>query len=183
MLKLMGSRVILRDYSLDDLDAFTSWETDSEVMKYVSWISSGREESSQHLADAIEQSKTPNRQRYYLATELISTNTVIGGAGITILRQNEFGGIAEIGYFLLKAHWGHGYATEAAMLLIDYVFQNTKMHKVMASCNKKNLASEKVMKRCGMVKEAEFRKGRLEKGQWCDGLEYGLLKEEWKSRV
>jgi [ribosomal protein S5]-alanine N-acetyltransferase len=183
MLRLIGERVALRDYGSDDLQAFADWETDPEVMKYASWISPSLAETRRHLKDAIEQSRRPNRERYFLALELNSTRKVIGGAGITILKQNEFGGIAELGYFLKKLYWGCGYATEAARMLISFAFSQTAVHKVIAECNRDNKASERVMQKCGMVKESELRSGRLEKGHWCDGVMYGLLKDEWTGKA
>jgi ribosomal-protein-alanine N-acetyltransferase len=72
-----------------------------------------------------------------------------------------------------------GLGTEAANVLIEYIFSSTMLHKVIACCDKMNTSSEKVMQKCGMTKEGEFRKGRLQQGQWCDELQYGILRENW----
>jgi len=149
-------------------------------MKHASWRSLSREESNEHLRDAVEQSQLVDRRKFYLAIEMNGSDDFIGDAGFAINSENDTGGIAELGYFLRKKYWGIGYGSEAAGMLITYVFTHTKMHKVIACCSKENVASERVMKKCGMKKEAETRKGRLQQGCWCDGLEYGILKEEWE---
>ena len=51
------------------------------------------------------------------------TEDYVGAVGFTILEKNDFGGNAELGYFILKDFWGKGYATEAAQRVIDFAFQ------------------------------------------------------------
>jgi RimJ/RimL family protein N-acetyltransferase len=182
MLSLTGRRIRLRDFQPNDLAAYHKWESDAEVMALATWRAHSVHESEMHLADAIEQSLREDRQRYFLAVESIESGLVFGSAGFTIKAKNDSGGIAEIGYFLLKEYWGKGYGTEAARLVIDYVFDRLHMHKIVVACNADNHASENIMIKCGMSKEGEFPKGRLKQGRWCNALQYGLLSEQWKQQ-
>lgn len=180
MLIIRGNRIRLRDWKISEVDSYFKWESDPDVMCLASWRSGSREESARHLEDAVEQSKRIDRQRYFFVTELIESCKVIGSAGFTIKARNQTGGIAEIGYFFHKEYWGMGFATEAAMMQIEYIFRELKLHKVIACCDKRNLASERVMQKCGMIKEGEFKKGRLHQGLWADELQYGILLEQWE---
>ena len=123
----------------------------------------------------------PKRKRYFFAVELVDSNAIIGDAGFAIKIKNGHGGIAELGYFFYKSYWGCGYGSEAVAILTAYIFGQTNLHKVIACCDKRNVASERVMQKCGMMKEGENRMGRLQQGYWCTELTYGILKEEWMS--
>lgn len=182
MLRIDGERIYLRDHRAGDLEAFHVWLSDPVVAHYLSWRTSTLEESLIDLADAIEENDKEPRTKYFFAMLLKADDTIIGEAGFTVMGRNEQGGIAELGYFLLKSHWGKGYATEAAQLLISYCFTVLKLHKIRAWCDTENKASETVMKRCGMEREAYSRKDYLLDGEWRDRLGYGILYEDWIKR-
>lgn len=59
---------------------------------------------------------------------------------------------AEVGMFwaIDPAHRGKGYATEAAQALIDYLFNNIHLVRVIATTEFDNLASQAVMRKLGM---------------------------------
>ncbi len=113
---------------------------------------------------------------------LKATETIIGEAGFTIEVRAEHSGRADLGYFLLPAYWGQGYATEATQLMLAYCFTVLKLHKVTASCDAENTASEQVMKKCGMQREAYLRIHALLDGVWRDRLGYAILVDEWAER-
>jgi len=104
---------------------------------------------------------------------------VIGDVGFTVLAKNEYGGIAECGYFLQKEYWGRGMATESTRKIIEYAFSDLGLHKIIAGCDAENKASERIMIKCGMKKEGTFMKHHFRRNKWCDRLKYGLLKEDW----
>jgi RimJ/RimL family protein N-acetyltransferase len=113
------------------------------------------------------------RYRYYLAVELRPFNRVIGEAGFEWSPKDRASREAEVGYFLEKQFWGHGYATEAAGLVIDFAFATLGANQVSAACDPRNHASERVMRRCGLRNNS--RDGRqgpmtsiLSRSQWLD---------------
>jgi len=53
----------------------------------------------------------------------------------------------------------------------------------MAGCMNENVGSERVMIKCSMVKEAEFKSCTWHDGQIEDKVEYRLLKSEWQRIV
>jgi ribosomal-protein-alanine N-acetyltransferase len=179
MLKLVGDRIILRDQVVDDLDAIHQWLADPETSRFLSWATRTKEETLLHLAEGICEQLKEDRQKYYLTMVLKDEGTVIGDAGIEVKKRGPGGGEGEIGYFLIKRYWGRGYATEAARLVIDYGFSQLGLHRITASCLAANAASERVMQKCGMVKEGMLRKSDFRQGEWQDRLCYSVLREEW----
>jgi len=181
MLKLVGDRIILRDQIADDLDAMHEWLADPETSQFLSWATRSKEETWLHLAEGIREQSKETRQKYYLTVVLKDEGTVIGDSGIEVKKRGPGGGEGEIGYFLIKRYWGRGYATEAARLVIAYGFSHLGLHRITASCLAANVASERVMQKCGMVKEGVLRKSDFRLGEWQDRLVYSILREEWEA--
>ena len=86
----------------------------------------------------------------------------------------------EIGWVFNGAYHGHGYATEAAMALLQYGFERLHLHRIIATCQPENVASCRVMEKLGMRREAHYRKCiRRADNRWWDEYLYALLEEEW----
>ncbi len=179
MFKLEGDRIYLRDHQIGDLEALHSWLSDPVVTKYLSWRTSSLEETFLQLAEYLREKVKENRTKYYFALILKESEHLIGDAGFTVEHRVESGGIADLGYFLLTPYWGKGYGTEAIKLMIEYCFTVLKLHKVTAGCDAENTASERVMIKCGMKREAYRKKQAFLDGKWRDRLEYALLYEDW----
>ena len=88
----------------------------------------------------------------------------------------------EIGYVLHPDHQGHGYATEAASLLLRLGFEELGLHRIVGRLDARNQASAKVLERLGMRREAYLRENEFVKGEWCDELVYAILASEWRKR-
>jgi len=182
MIKIEGKRIYLREYTADDLDDYHKLISNPTTRSLsILDTTTSREETMLDLSEIIRQSKSPERSLYVFAVILKENKTYIGDAGFEVIKKSKESGIAEIGYFLEKTYWGKGYATEIAQILIKYCFNKLKFHKVIASCDARNTASEKVMLKCGMKKEGEFKKQRLKNGKWYDELKYDILKNEWNN--
>ena len=89
----------------------------------------------------------------------------------------------EIGYFLVQAYTGRGYATEAARTLVRYAFGEMGVERIELQCRADNVSSQRVAERCGFTLEGRARRQhRMKTGALVDVLWYGLLHEEWEAR-
>lgn len=87
---------------------------------------------------------------------------------------------AELGYFLLPPSRGHGYATEALELLIDYGFRHLKLARIWGSCDADNAASAGVMRRAGLHEEGRLRRDtRDHHGKLRDSLVFALAHDDY----
>jgi RimJ/RimL family protein N-acetyltransferase len=77
-------------------------------------------------------------------------------------------------------HQNQGYATEALTRVIDYVFNDLKKHRIMASVDPDNTNSIQLVERIGFRKEAHFVESLYIKGRWADDLIYALLYRDWE---
>lgn len=87
---------------------------------------------------------------------------------------------AELGWVFTPEVAGQGYATEAVRAVIDICFGELGLRRVHAGCFAANEPSWRLMERIGMRREEHSRATALHvSGQWLDGMDYGLLAEEW----
>lgn len=70
--------------------------------------------------------------------------------------QSEFTPCIEIGWRLIFKAWGKGFATEGAKACLKYGFEQLGFDKVLSFTSATNTRSQKVMKKIGMTKSAEF---------------------------
>jgi RimJ/RimL family protein N-acetyltransferase len=112
-----------------------------------------------------------------LVADLRENRKVIGSARMWIV--DEPNRIAEIGYTFNRRYWNNGYATEAASALLQRAFTVLNVHRVVATCDTRNVGSRRVMEKLGMRREAHFLRDRLQKGEWRDTYLYAILYDEW----
>ena len=78
------------------------------------------------------------RLKFQLALMLPAAGQLIGNAGIRI--KTAGGHEADIGYELDPQHWGRGYASEAARALLQFGFEQLRLHRISAHCLAENTA-------------------------------------------
>jgi len=75
---------------------------------------------------------------------------IIGWAGLQFLPELDE---TEVGYLLSPPQWGKGYATEAARESLRFGFEHLNLNRIIALVHPENLASRRVLAKCGMVYE------------------------------
>ena len=172
-------RLLLRPFRKDDLELIRGLYGSEEVLKYTPFDTMSADEAESHLESIIREWGRPPRCNYEMAVLLKDTGERIGRAHIEIDRDTDTG---MIGWLLRPEHWGHGYATEMTGVLIEHCFDAFHLHRVNAVCNPENIASWRVLEKCGMRREACLRKKcRYVKhgvSRWEDELEYAILSSE-----
>ncbi len=77
----------------------------------------------------------------------------IGFVGLAVLRfEAHFTPCVEIGWRLAAKHWGQGYATEAASVVLDHAFGPLGLEQVVSFTVPANRRSRHVMERLGMTR-------------------------------
>lgn len=82
---------------------------------------------------------------------------------------------AEMGYDLLKEHWGKGYITEAVGAMVSYGFNELGLERIEATVDSENVASARVLEKNGFQHEGTLRKRFYHDGKWHDEMVFGLL--------
>lgn len=153
-INLESKRLILRKIKLSDYtDIFNCWTSDFNVSKYVTWNSHKKPEETKKLTNYWV-SDYANDYCYRWLVVLKDTNETIGM--IDVIAKNLQYMTAEIGYCYGSKFWGHGYATEALKIVINYL-HSEGFPVVYAQHFASNIASGKVMKNAGMEYEGLLR--------------------------
>ena len=165
-------RLLLRRITNDDVKEVFELRSNPETMKYIPRpLAKTTEDALEHIA---------------MIEEKIETNVGINW-GITLKNNPKLLGIigyyrmqpenyrAEIGYMLLPEFHGKNIIPEAVNRLINYGFDDLKLHSIEAVIDPKNFASEKVLQKCGFIKEAHLKEAEFYEGRFLDKVIYSLL--------
>src|SRR5262249_25959374 len=79
-----------------------------------------------------------------------TTGEVVGAVELVAL---DGGPEIELGYHLSRRHWGRGFATEVARGAVRYGFEVLGLRRIVGVVYPENLASRRVLEKCGMVYE------------------------------
>lgn len=71
----------------------------------------------------------------------------------SLQRWDPGSGNARLGYLLAPEWWNRGIATEAVKLITDFGFEELKLVQIEACCGEMNLASRRVLEKCGYIKQ------------------------------
>jgi RimJ/RimL family protein N-acetyltransferase len=169
--QLETSRLILRGFCEQDLDAYAQMCGDPEVMRYIAdGKTLSRAESWRNMAMIIGHW---HLRGYGLwAVEERKSGEMIGRIGCW---QPEGWPGLEIGWTLRRAYWGRGFATEAAKASMDYAFDKLGQSHVISLILPKNFASKRVAQKLGEKPEGktEFFGG--------EAVIYGISREDWQA--
>ncbi|MFB6146511.1 MAG: GNAT family N-acetyltransferase [Halobacteriaceae archaeon] len=88
-------------------------------------------------------------------------------------------GSSEIGLFFDADHWGQGYGSEAASLVVDFAFEELRRHRVTARVIEGNERSANLFESLGFRREATFREAEFRDGDYVDAYRYAVLADEW----
>lgn len=177
-------RLQIRQMTASDIDAMWKWRQLPVVNRWLGLAPDTIEAFRERYRD-------PDRLASMYLVELVAENgeaTPIGDIMIRIgdgwgqleVADRVKGVEAELGWVLDPGYTGRGYATEAIRAVIDVCFGPLGLRRVHAGCFADNEPSWRLMERLGMRREEFSRKTALHRsGEWLDGMNYGILAEEW----
>jgi RimJ/RimL family protein N-acetyltransferase len=67
--------------------------------------------------------------------------------------------------------------------LLKFGFEQLNLHRIIATCDPRNIGSERVMQKNKLRKEAHYIQNLWQKGEWRDSLLYAILESEWKNKT
>ena len=171
-------RLILRPLQMSDLHDLLLYYSMEIVTRFLYIEPKNIEEMEDSLQSKIRHTSLQEKgDKLTLAVVLPEENRVIGEVSLFLKKPEH--NTAEIGYVFNPDYHGHGYASEAAGMMLKIGFQHYNFHRIFARCDARNIASYKVMERLGMRREAHLIQNEFVKGEWTDELEYAILKDEW----
>jgi RimJ/RimL family protein N-acetyltransferase len=181
--RLATERLVLRRWRDDDRAPYAALNGDPEVMEHLPSVLS-RDESDEHI---VVMERAWDERGYGLwAVERLDSGELIGFVGLGDPGfEAPFMPAVEVGWRLARPHWGHGFATEAAVASLDDAFGRVGLDEVVSFTTPANRRSQAVMTRLGLRRDpaGDFEHPRLPPGHPLRAhLLYRVGADEWQSR-
>jgi RimJ/RimL family protein N-acetyltransferase len=146
---LRTERLVLRGWCEEDLAPFEALNADPAVMEHFPGTLS-RAESDAFAARV--RSELAARGFGLWAVEVPGVARFIGFTGLAVPHfEAHFTPCVEVGWRLARAHWGRGYAPEAARAALAHAFGPLGLAEVVSFTSVGNARSRRVMEKLGMT--------------------------------
>jgi [ribosomal protein S5]-alanine N-acetyltransferase len=140
-----SERLILRPLNIDDAIYFYELNNDPDVIQYTGDIPFESKKEAYDFLQNYDQFKKYKTGR--MAVIRKQDNGFLGWCGI---KFDPPSGEYDLGFRFFKKYWNQGYASEAAIASLKYGFENLNIDLILGRAMEQNLASIKVLEKCGM---------------------------------
>lgn len=173
---IKGKMVLLRAIELEDAEILRGMINDSSMEKMM-WghsfpVSKYQQNEWIH--------NLSNDQSAFRAMIEVDGKTI----GTIILSNIDMkNGNAEVHIKLAKkGERGKGYGSDAVLALLEYAFNELRLHCVYCRIKADNEISKKMVEKCGFIKEGCLRSRVFKNGVYADFFEYSILQSEFNNR-
>jgi [ribosomal protein S5]-alanine N-acetyltransferase len=172
---ITAERIILQELKDKDWESIHSYASLEAASRFQPWGPNTILDTKNFVRQAVQDMNVSPRKRNVFSVFEKGNSEMIGHCELNI-----DGPSAELSYIIHPDHWGKGFATELSMTLVRYGFEELGLHRIIATCDVRNIGSYRVLEKVGMTREGRLRKDLLIKDGWRDSYLYGILEEEWK---
>ena len=163
-MKYIGSKVLETDNLIlrptQEKDLKILWEIllDENVSRYylTSKINSDWEEEKKWQYKKLNHAL--DKDIFQWSVVLKSENRCIGQVSCQKIEGNNDDSVRDVGWFLDPRFQGHGYGSEAAKKMLDYMFNDVEIRKIETSAATANASSWKIMEKLGFHRTGEIKK-------------------------
>ncbi|QKW07547.1 GNAT family N-acetyltransferase [Streptomyces sp. NA04227] len=173
-----GNRIRLRGIEPDDWVAFSQFAVDEERLGDL--LHPPRSAASFRDWAKEQSTAKPDGDRFVLAVEALGTGELVGAVGS--YQADSHAGWFQYGVTIGSDHRRRGYAAEAVVMLLRFMFAEWRYHKCEAQIFAHNEASLELHRRLGFREEGRLRDRVHFGGRHHDLVVMGLLAEEFARR-
>ena len=166
---LETTRLILRSFCLEDIDAMAKLFANPDFMRFSLGIFMERRKTIDFIEKVMGWDRASMPSQFAVIPR--GEQAVIGYCGFH--HHPEVPGEVEIGYRLHPDYWNRGLITEAARAVRDHAFADLELSRVISLIHPENIPSRRVEEKNGMKveKEITFR--------GFPTLVYAITREQW----
>ena len=158
-LRLYTDRLCLRTPTPRDAATLHDLFTDAEVMRGLGKTPVSAIEEAQAMIDEAIAGWRAHGLGPFLLETAATDRQVVGQAGLMVFDARDWtpstladaGRHAqpELGWALIRAHWGYGYATEAAAAIRNWAHESRSIDSLVSLITSDNVRSQRVAQRLG----------------------------------
>jgi len=182
---LATERLVLRQFTLDDVDNLVELDSDPGVMHFITGgRATPREEIENDILPWFLQYYEPEDRYGFWAAIEKSTGMFLGWFHFRP-EDGQPSDEPELGYRLRRSAWGRGYATEGSRALIRKGFTELGVARVVANAMAVHTASRRVMEKAGLTLVRTFHQEWPDRipGDEHGDVEYVLTRADWERQV
>ena len=170
---LYTERLILKEISPADAPALFAMRSNPVIMQYIDRPIPSSVDDIFALIEKMKEMKESGAGISWGIYKKEQPEHKIGNIGFFRLIPEHYR--AEIGYMLTIEEHRKGYMLEAMQKVIEYGFNEIKLHSIEANINPANTASRQLLEKAGFVKEAYFRENYYFNGRFLDSEIFSLV--------
>ena len=163
-------RLRIRPMDASDVPSLKEWLADKSIYAY--W-GKGPSRTDKDPALMFEKPERPSKS-FHLGIEERQSGKVIGDLWVYLIVNDR---MATVAIRLAPNRQGMGYGTEALSAVTRFCFEHTELQRLCAEVDVHNVASWRMLEKCGYVREGMVRQGKMV-NTWCDYYLYGMLKTD-----
>lgn len=153
-------RLLLRKFTDSDLENVFHGLSNPDIIKYYGVSYDSLEATRAQLSFFEELEKNGTGIWWAICSP---DNTIFYGAGglNNLIAAHKK---AEIGFWLLKEHWGKGIMREAMPLITEYGFSKLQLHRIEGIVESENMACKRAIGKLGFEYEGTMRECEIKNG-------------------
>lgn len=172
-------RLVIRALRPDDARDLAERRNDPRAAELQNWELPFPEERARAMVESIAAMDGPANEEWWMA--VVADADSGATFGDVVVHLSWEGRTAEVGYTLSPDHWGRGFASEAVAALVEYLFDEMEVTRVMGMLHPANVASAQVLERNGLLFEGHTRSSFWLAGEVSDDYLYGMTRQDWES--
>lgn len=174
--QLETDRLLLRRITKADAAALLFLRSSEKIMQFIDKERTKTLQEVEELVDRIDNDLNNNDGINWGISLKEKPEILVGSIGFWRIIKQHYR--AEIGYMIHPDLWGKGFMKEAALTVIDFGFNNIKLHSIEAHINPGNAASAALLETTGFIREAYFKEDFFFQGKFLDTAIYSLLNKK-----
>lgn len=166
---------------MGDIEDFYEYRRDPDVARYQGFDPFSKQEAEAFINAQANQLFGEPGQWLQQALELKAEKKVIGDCAMRIDPHNV--STAEVGCTISPLYQSKGFAKEALLSVLKFLFEEANVHRIVGIADAENLASLRMLKSVGMRQEAHYIENIWFNNKWGSECSFAILEREWFSKI
>ena len=162
-LPIQTARLVLRRFTVDDLEGFQAYRSDAVLGQYQDWEPVSDNLARSFLAEQSQQELGQLDEWLQVAVVRRDTHELIGDLGLCVV--DERAGSVELGFTIARPSQKQGYASEAVTGILDALLGEGQMRSIIAVADTRNAGAIALLRRLGF--EHESTEDAVFRGEQC----------------
>ena len=163
-----------------DLEDFYVYRSNPDVTKYQGFDVMTLEQAKEFIGTQKDKVFGKAGEWAQYGIENKATKKIIGDCAVKLDPTDIR--IAEIGITISHLEQKKGYAKEAISGILNFLFTQKNIHRIVEIVDTENIASINLLKSLNFRLEGHFIENIFFKGKWGSEFQYAMLKREWENK-